>query len=68
MSRFIKTELISDWQSDLDSDLEKIEAKNDNELESGSDSKWKKLYLIYNFRNSLISLVSKMNFNWWNLL
>ena len=32
MSRFINTELISDWQSDLDSDLEKIEAKNDNEM------------------------------------
>ena len=36
--RFIKTRLISDSDSDLDSDLEKIEAKIDNELESGSDS------------------------------
>ena len=35
MPKFIKTELKSD--SDLDLDLEKIEAKIDNELESGSD-------------------------------
>ena len=31
MSKFIKTELISDSDSDLDSDLEKMEAKIDNE-------------------------------------
>ena len=38
ISRFINTELKSDSESDSDSDLEKIEAKIDNELESGSDS------------------------------
>ena len=38
MSRLINTELKSGSESDLDSDLEKIEAKIDNELESGSDS------------------------------
>ena len=38
MSRFINTELKSDSESDLDSDLEKIEAKINNELESDSDS------------------------------
>ena len=36
MPKFIKTELKSD--SDLDSDLEKMAAKIDNELESGSDN------------------------------
>ena len=34
MPKFIKT----DSDSDLDSDLEKMEAKIDNELESGSDN------------------------------
>ena len=34
MPKFIKIEL----KSDLDSDLEKIEVKIDNELEPGSDS------------------------------
>ena len=38
MSRLINTELKSDSEWDLDSDLEKREAKIDNELESGSDS------------------------------
>ena len=37
MSRFINTELKSDSESS-DSDSEKIEAKVDDELESGSDS------------------------------
>ena len=37
MSRFINTELKSDSESS-DSDSEKIEAKTDDELESGSDS------------------------------
>ena len=37
MSRFINTELKSDSESGLDSDLEKIDAKIDNKLESGSD-------------------------------
>ena len=37
--RFIKTRFISDSDSDLDSDLEKIEAKIDNEFEKfDSDS------------------------------
>ena len=40
MPRFIKTELKSDSDSilDLDSDLQKMEAKIDNELEPGFDS------------------------------
>ena len=39
MSKFINTELKSDSESDSDLDLEKIEAKVDNELgKSGSDS------------------------------
>ena len=38
MPKFINTELKSDSESDLDSDLEKIEAKINNELESDSDS------------------------------
>ena len=38
MRKFINHELKSDSESDSDSDLEKIEAKIDNELESGSDS------------------------------
>ena len=38
MPKLINTELKSDSESGLDSDLEKIEAKIDNELESGSDS------------------------------
>ena len=38
MSRFINTELKSDSELDIDSNLEKIQAKIDNELESGSDS------------------------------
>ena len=38
MRKFINPELKSDSESDSDSDLEKIEAKIDNELESGSDS------------------------------
>ena len=38
MPKFINTELKSDSESDLDLDLQKIEAKIDNELESGSDS------------------------------
>ena len=37
MPKFIKTELKSDSDSDLDLDLETMEAKIDNELESGSD-------------------------------
>ena len=44
MPKFINNELKSDSESDLDSGLEKIEAKIDNELESGSDSEWKTLY------------------------
>ena len=36
MSKFINTELKSDSESD--SDFKKIQAKIDNELESGSDS------------------------------
>ena len=38
MPKFINTEIKSYSESDSDSDLEKIEAKTDNELESGSDS------------------------------
>ena len=38
MPKFINTEIKSYSESDSDSDLEKIEAKIDNELESGSDS------------------------------
>ena len=38
MPKFTNTELKSDSESDLDLDLQKIEAKIDNELESGSDS------------------------------
>ena len=38
MLKFINTELISDSESDSDSDLGKIGAKIDKELESGSDS------------------------------
>ena len=38
MSRFINTELKSDSVSDLDSDLKKIEEKFDDELKSDSDS------------------------------
>ena len=38
MSRFINTELKSDSESDIDSDLEKMEAKTDNELEADSDN------------------------------
>ena len=39
MPKFINTELRSDSESDSDLDLEKIEAKVDDELEkSGSDS------------------------------
>ena len=37
MPKFIKTELKSDSHSHLDLDLEKIEAKINNVLESGSD-------------------------------
>ena len=37
MPKFIKTELKSDSHSDLDLELEKIEAKINNVLESGSD-------------------------------
>ena len=38
MPKSIKTELKSDSDSALDSDLVKIEAKIDNELESDSDN------------------------------
>ena len=38
MHKFINTELKSDSEWDLDSDLEKIEAKIHKELQSGSDS------------------------------
>ena len=39
MPKFINTELKSDSESDSDLDLEKLEAKVDDELEkSGSDS------------------------------
>ena len=38
MPKFINTELKLDSMSDSDLDLEKIETKVDNELESGSDS------------------------------
>ena len=38
MPKFIKTELKSDSDSYLDSDLEKMEAKIDNELEPSSDN------------------------------
>ena len=38
MSEFIKTELKSDSDSDLDWDLEKMEAKIDNKLEPISDN------------------------------
>ena len=47
MPKFINTELKSNSDSDLDSYLEKIEAKIDEELESGSDSEWKNLYLQF---------------------
>ena len=39
MPKFIKTKLQLNSESDLDSDLEKMESKIDNELEPGSDSK-----------------------------
>ena len=45
--KFIKTELKSDSDTDLDLYLEKKEAKIDNELESGSDCEWKNLYLQF---------------------
>ena len=38
MPKFIKTELKTDSDWDLDSDLEKMEAKIDNKLEPGFDS------------------------------
>ena len=38
MPKYMKTELKSDSDSDLNLDLEKMEAKIDNELEPGSDS------------------------------
>ena len=38
MPKLINNELKSDSESDLDPDLEKLEAKIDNELEYGSDS------------------------------
>ena len=38
MLKFIKTELKSDSELDLDSDLEKMEAKIDKELEASSDN------------------------------
>ena len=38
MPKFVNTELKSDSESDSDSDLEKVETKINNELESGSDS------------------------------
>ena len=38
MPKFIKNELKSYSDSDLDSDLEKMEAKIDNKLEFGSDN------------------------------
>ena len=38
MPKLINNELKSDSESDLDSDLEKLEAKIDNELQYGSDS------------------------------
>ena len=38
MPKFVKAELKPDSDSGLDSDLEKMEAKIDNELEPGSDS------------------------------
>ena len=38
MPKFIKTELKSDSDSDLDSGLGKMEAKIGNKLEPGSDS------------------------------
>ena len=38
MLKFIKTELKSDSELDLDSDLEKMEAKVDKELEANSDN------------------------------
>ena len=47
MPKFINNELKSDSESDLDSGLEKIEARIDNELESGSDFEWKTLYLQF---------------------
>ena len=45
--KFIKTELKSDSESDLASDLEKIEAKIDNELEPGSDSEQDILLILF---------------------
>ena len=39
MPKFIKTKLQLNSESDLDSDLEKMESKIDNELEPGYDSK-----------------------------
>ena len=38
MPKLINTELNLDSEPDLDSDLEKIETKINNELESGSNS------------------------------
>ena len=38
MPKFIKTELKSDSELDLDSDLEKMEAKIDKELEGNTDN------------------------------
>ena len=64
MSRFINTELKSDSESGLDSDLEKIDAKIDNKLESGSDPN-KAFYLyvsdIFNYNFTTISQIKYFN-------
>ena len=51
MPKFVKTELKSDSDSDLNSDLEKMEAKIDNELEfiSDNDSVYDTIHWLFLF-------------------
>ena len=47
MCRFINIELKSDSESDLGSDLEKMEAKNYSELEADSENDWILLFIYW---------------------
>ena len=47
MCRFINIELKSDSESDLGSDLEKMEAKNYSELEADSENDWIFLFIYW---------------------
>ena len=47
MCRFITIELKSDSESDLGSDLEKMEAKNYSELEADSENDWILLFIYW---------------------